>query len=384
MARPDAGVPDAYRNTRRSCGSGLWFSRSRYFSTLEFFHFGTSERPPLSSLPFISLTLCAAFALVPTAAADSRIEVLGHVTSNGLSFGPWSGLAANTPARLVFAYPDSGFVVEPGHAENYRPNMAASFMTVGESTLPLRANATAAMTIGNDFPVADAIAQGPGPWAFDMPTPRYAVFFEAHDSTGTAFNATGLPAINGSYAPTAFDFFDWDVSGAMTFAVERIIICSQPPIFTRQPVNEDHSCDRALVLTVQAPLASSFRWLFNGQPLSDGPIASGAGIAGATSPTLVIDGVTAAQSGIYTCEATNACGSSASLPAFISVFGCPCDPDYNSDGAGDIIDILNLANDIASGTQSFPPSITDFNNDGSSDTADILDLVNVITGGDCP
>ncbi len=61
-----------------------------------------------------------------------------------------------------------------------------------------------------------------------------------------------------------------------------------------------------------------------------------------------------------------------------------CDPDYNQDGGADLSDVLDLANDIAAGTESFPPNSSDFNNDGSADLTDVLDLANVVAGGACP
>ncbi len=62
----------------------------------------------------------------------------------------------------------------------------------------------------------------------------------------------------------------------------------------------------------------------------------------------------------------------------------PCNADYNQDGGADTSDVLDLANDVASGQQSFPPSSPDFNQDGSIDTSDVLDLANVVAGGPCP
>lgn len=61
-----------------------------------------------------------------------------------------------------------------------------------------------------------------------------------------------------------------------------------------------------------------------------------------------------------------------------------CVTDYNQDGGGDTSDIIDLANDIASGTQSFPGSNPDFNQDGGADTSDVIDLANTIAGGPCP
>lgn len=61
-----------------------------------------------------------------------------------------------------------------------------------------------------------------------------------------------------------------------------------------------------------------------------------------------------------------------------------CTTDYNQDGGGDTSDVLDLANDIASGTQTFPGSNTDFNQDGGADTTDVIDMADVIAGGACP
>ncbi len=61
-----------------------------------------------------------------------------------------------------------------------------------------------------------------------------------------------------------------------------------------------------------------------------------------------------------------------------------CNPDYNQDGSVDTSDVIDLANDIAAGTQSFPPNSSDFNADGSADFSDVLDLADVAAGAGCP
>lgn len=66
--------------------------------------------------------------------------------------------------------------------------------------------------------------------------------------------------------------------------------------------------------------------------------------------------------------------------------GCApaCNADYNQDGGADTTDVIDLAQDIASGEMRFPPNTTDFNNDGGGDTTDVLDLANTVAGGGCP
>lgn len=61
-----------------------------------------------------------------------------------------------------------------------------------------------------------------------------------------------------------------------------------------------------------------------------------------------------------------------------------CNADYNDDGSVDLSDVFDLSNDIAAGTQSFPPHSPDFNSDGSADLSDVLDISNVVAGGPCP
>ncbi len=63
--------------------------------------------------------------------------------------------------------------------------------------------------------------------------------------------------------------------------------------------------------------------------------------------------------------------------------GCTVTCDYNQDGGADTSDVLDLANDIASGTESFPGSCSDYNQDGGADTSDVLDLANDIAAGTC-
>lgn len=76
-------------------------------------------------------------------------------------------------------------------------------------------------------------------------------------------------------------------------------------------------------------------------------------------------------------------------PARVTIDGvpvpspCPCRSDYNQDGARDLSDVLDLADDIASGTVSFPPSSPDINADGSADMSDVFDLVSLVSSGAC-
>jgi hypothetical protein len=110
----------------------------------------------------------------------------------------------------------------------------------------------------------------------------------------------------------------------------------------------------------------------------------GAGaIPGATSGVLTLAGVTALDSGTYTCRAENACGSATSEATVLSVGESCCDPDVNQDGAVDQGDVDYLVNVVGGGDN--PTGIDpDFNGDGATDQSDIDALVNVVGGGACP
>lgn len=72
------------------------------------------------------------------------------------------------------------------------------------------------------------------------------------------------------------------------------------------------------------------------------------------------------------------------LTEFSSEVLASCNADYNQDGGADTADILDLANDIASGQQRFPPSTPDFNQDGGADVADVIDIANTVASSACP
>lgn len=121
-----------------------------------------------------------------------------------------------------------------------------------------------------------------------------------------------------------------------------------------------------------------YQWRKNGEVLEDG-----GRISGARTAWLRIENVQVEDDAAYDVEVVNPCGSVVSEPALVTV-NAPCDTDYNNDGGGDTGDVLDIANDIAAGTQSFPPSDPDFNQDGGADLSDILDLAGIIAGDPCP
>jgi sugar lactone lactonase YvrE len=88
------------------------------------------------------------------------------------------------------------------------------------------------------------------------------------------------------------------------------------PTITVQPVSQTIATADTVVFHsgAQGLPAPALQWYLNGTALSNG-----VDISGATGPTLVVSGVTAASAGSYTCVATNATGPAQSSPATLTV-----------------------------------------------------------------
>ena len=98
---------------------------------------------------------------------------------------------------------------------------------------------------------------------------------------------------------------------------------TQPPLIVNHPQSRTNAPGTTATFTVAAAGSSplSYRWQFNGAPLSDG-----GRISGAQSSVLSIASVQAGDAGPYTVTVSNAAGSTNSLPAQLVV-----------DGAGPVI-----------------------------------------------
>ncbi len=89
---------------------------------------------------------------------------------------------------------------------------------------------------------------------------------------------------------------------------------SNPPEFTVQPTSQTVATGATVALNAPASNSPTYQWSFNGSPLSNGGVVSGA-----TSSTLVISGATSANAGNYACAATNPFGSVQSNSASLTV-----------------------------------------------------------------
>ncbi|GAB4546841.1 MAG: hypothetical protein Tsb0013_06040 [Phycisphaerales bacterium] len=114
--------------------------------------------------------------------------------------------------------------------------------------------------------------------------------------------------------------------------------------------------------------AADFRWLRDGVDLT--MMQSPGVLEGADTTSLTLFSPDGADSGVYTCEVTNACGVSASNPSQVVVVVC-CPADFNNDGLVDLGDFgaLGAAFDSSLGDANYNPD-ADFDNDGDVDLGD--------------
>jgi hypothetical protein len=94
-----------------------------------------------------------------------------------------------------------------------------------------------------------------------------------------------------------------------------------PPAFDTPPANASASTSGTAIFTVavSGSPAPQIKWQRNSIDLSDGPLASGAVVVGATTATLTLTGLTFAEAGTFTAVATNSVSAVNSIPATLSV-----------------------------------------------------------------
>jgi YVTN family beta-propeller protein len=109
-----------------------------------------------------------------------------------------------------------------------------------------------------------------------------------------------------------------DASGTVTVIDGTPV--SVAPSFAGGPMSQTVEAGTSVVFNAPAGGMPSptYRWSFDGSPLSDG-----GGISGSTGPILYLRGASSAVAGAYTCTATNSAGSATSAAAILSVVGTP-------------------------------------------------------------
>jgi hypothetical protein len=131
-------------------------------------------------------------------------------------------------------------------------------------------------------------------------------------------------------------------------------------------------------LAVSSSGPSSFHWQHNGADLSDS-----AHIAGSHSAVLIINHVSTADSGPYSCTVTNSCGTTTSPTATLTVATRCGTADFNCDGnVGTDSDIEAFFSCLSGYCPPAPcPNSADFNGDGAVGTdQDIEAFFRVLSG----
>jgi hypothetical protein len=125
----------------------------------------------------------------------------------------------------------------------------------------------------------------------------------------------GLDTVIPVSAPvTAIQVVALDASGS-TIGTSAAVAGPFPAAFPTQPVSQVIAAGATVSFTVAASgSGSSYQWMLNGSP-----VANGTTISGATGPTLVITGATAADAGTYTAVASSFGNSITSDPATLTV-----------------------------------------------------------------
>ncbi len=198
-------------------------------------------------------------------------QATGFGSYRGFRF-PWTAAPTTLPSATVLQNTDGGLVVE---AQWNGATNVASWGVLGG-------------------PSADAlITVATGPW----------------NGFNTAFT---IPAAN-TIEVVALD------STGVVIATSAAVSGPFPDVFTAEPASQTIATGDTVVLRASATgTAPQYQWQFNGVPLG-GATVGFATVSGSTSPTLVINGASAANAGTYTCVATNSGISLASSAATIAV-----------------------------------------------------------------
>jgi hypothetical protein len=127
-----------------------------------------------------------------------------------------------------------------------------------------------------------------------------------------------------------------------------------------------------------------YRWRRNGSTLADNSIYSGT-----TTPTLVVNAIDPAQSGIFSLSVTNSCGVTITNDVLVDIVFPFCDSlDVNNDGSffdpQDIEAFLSVYSEGPCIPSEAVCNDIDFNNDGSVfDPCDISSFLTVYSEGPC-
>jgi hypothetical protein len=137
------------------------------------------------------------------------------------------------------------------------------------------------------------------------------------------------------------------------------------PSFSRQPAGSEvidgQSVELQAFAVGEEPL--EYKWLRDGEELSDGPTGFGSALNGVHASQLEIDRTTSADGGFYSVRVSNPCGV---LESTAVIIGVRCLADFNLDGGVDGSDVDAFFSAWSSGDSS-----ADLDGNGGVDGADI-------------
>jgi hypothetical protein len=301
--------------------SNTGLPESAYSYTLET---GSPAHPSPYSVAAGVPIASVAFTLVsnPTQAAPQSWAIAGPMPP-GLSFGSGSqvvtGLAAGSVGLVNVANPVlSGTPTQAGdyvmQLQAYQLDNAQGYYssTFTYEIVVSGANAAPAFTTQ---PISETVLAG-GSVTFSVTASGYPVptyqwnlgslpVSGANGATLTISNADAANA--GNYTCVATNS-----AGSVTsnVAILTISSVSSPPGFTTQPAGQTVAAGGTVVFSAVASGSPTptYQWFLNTTP-----------VLGATGPTLVLHGVTAANEGSYTCTAANSAGGATSRLAGLTV-----------------------------------------------------------------
>jgi hypothetical protein len=207
-------------------------------------------------------------------------------------------------------------------------------------------------------------------------------------ATGTATNELVLSNL----VADAFGFVDCTVFGPdiefrnSIYAVQLGVSDNAlPPTIASQPGSVHAPANGIVTFAVEAGPATkdgivSYQWRRDGKPLTDG-----GGIYGSQWPTLEIEYVSCANQGNYDCVVSQACGSTTTNTAILTVAGCTPGDIASPYGVVNVFDILALLSAWGDCSEPCPPSdacpadITNSDDSGTDCSVNVFDLVMLLS-----